>query len=132
MILFCDWDILFLKQSVEVIFWFFRIWVNKFTKDFVWTCSKVEVILNFNIENAEIGRFCNFSHLSIKSCTSFPPIFDWFFFENNLRIVIYKFLDFWQTMIKTEHVYFSDQHRIDQRNVVNMISQWINYWKRVL
>ncbi len=102
----------------------------EFRKKIITEWRDLNLWLSFYIKDTKISDLGYFSHFSVKSRSSFPPILNWLFFEKNFRVIINKLLDLWETMIKIKHINLCYESRADEGNIINPISQRVYDWKR--
>ena len=59
-----------------------------------------------SIKYAQISKFCNFSHLTIESGPSFPPVIDGLLLHEDVWVIINELFDGWEILIEAKTVDF--------------------------
>ncbi len=67
----------------------------------------IEIGFRFGVKDAQISRLCDFTHLAIKSGSGLPPIFDWLFLYEDIRVIVDELFNRWEILVEIEHINLS-------------------------
>ena len=90
----------------------------------------VEIALRLGVKDTQISGLGDFSHLTIESDSGFPPIFDWLLLHEDIGVIVNELFNCWEILVEIKSINFSYQHLSEDSDIVDIISERINDWKR--